>query len=546
MKNYLNKIYISLILLLIAIIPMHVKALGFNLKKSSLILGVGLTEKLNYTIEEELNSSDIIWKSSDPSVATVENGIVTAISEGSAIITASINGISSTCKVTVSSSCVSVTGITLNKSSMNILIGNTEALTKKISPSNATNQDVTWKSSDQDIATVSSDGLITAKKVGTTIITVTTNNGYKTTCRVTVVDTIALKEISLNKKTLIIKEKETETLKVNFNPSTATNKKVTWKSSNTSVATVNSSGKVTGIAPGNATITVVSNDGGFVATTKVTVEAISKKVVSISLDKKELTLVSGETSTLKHTINPDYAENKNVTWTSADEKIAIVENGKITAMSVGTTEIKVISEDGNKEAVCKLTVTLPPIKGMSFAETEKTVYIGDKFKLTPINDPINSILETAIWTTSNELIANVENGKVTALSKGETIITVSNEDNTISASIKIIVSEKPKEKLNITIEGYDLDFKPEIKDYSITINNEKKLTIKTNVDEEKVTINGNQNLKDGSIITITINDGETVTYIINIKEKQNYTIYFIAILSVLLLINLLRILKKKK
>ena len=546
MKNYLNKIYISLILLLIAIIPMHVKALGFNLKKSSLILGVGLTEKLNYTIEEELNSSDIIWKSSDPSVATVENGIVTAISEGSAIITASINSISSTCKVTVSSSYVSVTGITLNKSSMNILVGSTEMLTKTISPSTATNQDVTWKSSDQDIATVSSDGLITAKKVGTTIITVTTNNGYKTTCRVTVVDTIALKEISLNKKTLIIKEKEIETLKVNFNPSTATNKKVTWKSSNTSVATVNSSGKVTGIAPGSATITVVSNDGGFVATTKVTVEAISKKVVSISLDKKELTLVSGETSTLKHTINPDYAENKNVTWTSADEKIAIVENGKITAMSVGTTEIKVISEDGNKEAVCKLTVTLPPIKGMSFAETEKTVYIGDKFKLTPINDPINSILETAIWTTSNELIANVENGKVTALSKGETIITVSNEDNTISASIKIIVSEKPKEKLNITIEGYDLDFKPEIKDYSITINNEKKLTIKTNVDEEKVTINGNQNLKDGSIITITINDGETVTYIINIKEKQNYTIYFIAILSVLLLINLLRILKKKK
>ena len=546
MKNYLNKIYISLILLLIAIIPMHVKALGFNLKKSSLILGVGLTEKLNYTIEEELNSSDIIWKSSDPSVATVDNGIVTAISEGSAIITASINSISSTCKVTVSSSYVSVTGITLNKSSMNILVGSTEMLTKTISPSTATNQDVTLKSSDQDIATVSSDGLITAKKVGTTIITVTTNNGYKTTCRVTVVDTIALKEISLNKKTLIIKEKETETLKVNFNPSTATNKKVTWKSSNTSVATVNSSGKVTGIAPGNATITVVSNDGGFVATTKVTVEAISKKVVSISLDKKELTLVSGETSTLKHTINPDYAENKNVTWTSADEKIAIVENGKITAMSAGTTEIKVISEDGNKEAVCKLTVTLPPIKGMSFAETEKTVYIGDKFKLTPINDPINSILETAIWTTSNELIANVENGKVTALSKGETIITVSNEDNTISASIKIIVIEKPKEKLNITIEGYDLDFKPEIKDYSITINNEKKLTIKTNLYEEKVTINGNQNLKDGSIITNTINDGETGTYIINIKEKQNYTIYFIAILSVLLLINLLRILKKKK
>lgn len=546
MKNYLKKIYMSLILILVIIIPIRVNAAGISLNKSSIILGAGSTETLKYIIDEGLSSSDIIWKSSNPSVATVDNGIVTGISEGSTIITASINGVNSTCKVVVSSNYVEVSGISLNKSNINILIGATETLTKTITPSNATNQDVTWKSSDTDIATVNSSGKITAKKVGTTIITVTTNNGYKTTCRVTVVDTVKLKGISLNKTTLTIKEKQTETLKITFNPSTATNKKVTWKSSNPSVATVNSSGKVTGVSPGTATITVVSNDGEFKATSKVTVEAISKKVTSISLDKKELTLVAGETATLKHTISPDYAENKNVTWQSSNPSVATVEDGKITTLTAGTTEIKAVSEDGNKEAICKLTVTAPPIKGISFSETEKTIYIGDEITLNPINEPINSVLENAIWTSSNENIATVDKGNVIALTKGEATITVTNTDNTISATIKIIVIEKPKEKLNITIEGYNLNFKPEVKNYNLTIKNEKKLTINTNVAKDKVTIKGNQNLKDGSIITITINDEETATYIINIKEKQNYTIYFIAALSVLLLINLIRIIKNKK
>lgn len=545
MKNYLKKIYISLILILAIVIPIRVSATGISLNKSSITLGVGHTESLKYTIDDSLNRTDIIWKSSNPSIATVDNGIVTGISEGSTIITASINGINSTCKVTISSNYVEVSGISLNKSSISILVGTTEKLTKTISPSTATNQDVTWTSSDTSVATVSTSGDVTAKKVGTTIITVTTNNGYKTTCRVNVVDTVKLKGISLNKATLTIKEKQTETLKITFNPNSATNKKVTWKSSNTNIATVNSSGKVIGVSPGTATITVVSNDGEFKATSKITVEAISKKVTSISLDKKELTLVSGETAILKHTINPDYAENKNVTWKSSNPSVATVEDGKITTISTGTTEIIVVSEDGNKEAICKLNVTAPPIKGISFSETEKTIYIGDEITLNPINEPINSVLENAIWTSNNENIATVDKGNIIALTKGEATITVTNADNTISASIKIIVIEKPKEKLNITIEGYNLNFKPEVKNYNLTIKNEKKLTINTNVAKDKVTIKGNQNLKDGSIITITINDEETVTYIINIKEKQNHTIYFIAALSVLLIINLIRILKKK-
>lgn len=544
MKKNLKYIFILLVCILTTIIPTEVLADVISLNKSTITLGVGYSETIKYTLSDGLNSSNIIWKSSNEKVATVQNGKINAITEGTAIITASINGKSSTCKVKVSSEYIPVTGISLNKSSLNILIGTTETLIKSISPSNATNKDVTWHSSNTDIATISQSGQITAKKLGTTTITVSTSSGYRTTCRVTVIDTVPLKGININKTNITIKEKSTDSLSITYNPSNATNKNVTWRSSNTNVATVNSSGKVTGITPGTATITAVSNDSGHVATCKVTVEALSKKVSSISLNKKELNLIIDEEETLKATITPDYAENKNVTWESGDKKIANVENGIVKAISPGTTEIKVISEDGEKEAICKITVTAPPVKKISFSETTKNVYISSKTQLKLIKEPTNSTFDNAVWTSSNEEIATVEDGIVNALSIGKTIITVSNEDKTITASIEINVINKPKEKINIAIEGYNLNFDPNIKNYELEIKNEDKLTITTNV--EKTTINGNQNLKNGSIITITLVDKEKATYVINIKKKQNYTIYFIAAISVLLLINLIRIIVKNK
>jgi uncharacterized protein YjdB len=335
-------------------------------------------------------------------------------------------------------------------------------------------------------------------------------------------------------------------LTVKFNPTNATNKKITWRTSNKNVATVDENGKVTGISAGNATITAVSNDVGYVARCDVKVDAISKKVTGVSLDKKELKIVIGEETTIKATVNPNYAENKNVIWESSDEQVATVKDGKITGLRPGTAEIKVVTEDGAKEAICKVTVISPPIKSIKFKETEKTVYIGSETTLSTISEPINSVLENAIWTSSDELVAIVENGVVKALSQGETIITISNKDKTITASINIKVINKPKEKLKISIENYDLKFSPETKNYTLEIGNEKQITINTNISKDKVTINGNQNLKNGSIITITINEDEKVTYVINIKKKENYTIIFIAIISFLLLLNLIRIMIKNK
>lgn len=544
MKKRIKYICILLISLFIGIIPIKAENAGITFNKGQITLGVGYSETIKYTISNELNSSNIIWTSTNEKVATVQNGKIIAVTEGSAIITASINGSKATCKVIVSSSYIPVKGINLNKTTTNVLIGNSETLTYTITPQDATNKDVIWTSDNPSVATVE-NGVVVAKKTGTAIITVS-SHGYRATCKVNVVDTVKLKNISLNQSNITLKERETTNLNITFNPSNATNKKVTWKSSNNNIVTVDSQGKITAINPGSAIITVVSNDGGYVATSQVTVEAISKKVTSVVLDKNELSIIAGEKATLNAIITPDYAENKNVKWESSDKKIATVENGEITAIKPGKAEIKVITEDGNIEAICTVTITPPPIKSISFSKTEQTVYIDSSTKLTTISEPTNSIIENPTWTSSDENIATVENGVVKAISLGETTITVSNEDNTITASIKIKVVNKPKEKLKITVEGYNLKFDPKIKNYDLKIGNEDKLTINTNVSNNKVKINGNKKLKNGSIITINITGEEKATYVINIIKKENYSIYFIAIISILLLINLIRIIIKNK
>ena len=140
-----------------------------------------------------------------------------------------------------------------------------------MSPSDATDKTVSWKSSNTSVATVDQNGKVTAVNAGSAVITVTTNDGSKTaTCKVTVV--IPVTSVSLNKTELTIEKGKSETLTATVSPSDATNKAVTWQSSNNSIATVDQNGKVTAKELGNVTITVTTKDGSKTATCSVTVK----------------------------------------------------------------------------------------------------------------------------------------------------------------------------------------------------------------------------------------------------------------------------------
>lgn len=176
-------------------------------------------------------------------------------------------------------STVSVTGVTLNKIVLELYMGGSETLKATITPANATNKYVTWKSSNPAVATVDANGKVTAKSLGTADITVTTKDGgYTATCRVGVVrrpgGNVSVTGVTLNKTTLTLTKGASETLTATIAPTNATNKKVTWTSSDPAVATVDASGKVTGVAKGTATITVTTEDGGYTATCAVEVADI--------------------------------------------------------------------------------------------------------------------------------------------------------------------------------------------------------------------------------------------------------------------------------
>ncbi|MDD5951281.1 MAG: Ig-like domain-containing protein, partial [Bacteroidales bacterium] len=182
-------------------------------------------------------------------------------------------GKTATCQVTVNARIYNVESVSLDKTSITLTEGDSQTLTATVYPANATNKKVSWKSSDESVATVS-NGQVTALKAGTATITVTTEDGGKTaTCQVTVnAKVYNVESVSLDKTSITLTEGDSETLTATVSPSNATNKNVSWKSSNTSVATV-SNGKVTALKAGTATITVTTEDGGKTATCQVTVYA---------------------------------------------------------------------------------------------------------------------------------------------------------------------------------------------------------------------------------------------------------------------------------
>ena len=259
-----------------------VKVSGISLDRASISVSIGSSEQLNASVKpENAQNKTVHWESSNPAVASVSAGLVTAKSKGTAIITARTDdgGYTATCTVTVSQP---VTGISLNQSSISIIKGKTYQLSASIQPSGASNRNVTWSSSNSNIATVSSSGKVSAKAAGTATITVTTKDGSKTAkCTVTVKnEPIKVTGVSLNRSQITLFVGKSENLTAAVKPSNAANKGITWQSSNTNVATVDSGGRITARAEGTATITVKTNDNGKTAKCTVTVKPYNSNIKS--------------------------------------------------------------------------------------------------------------------------------------------------------------------------------------------------------------------------------------------------------------------------
>lgn len=236
------------------------------LSETQASLTVSETLALTYTYEpEDVTDCSVTWSSSDTDVVTVdETGLVTAVGEGDAVITCTAfddSQLTAACEVSVKE--IAVKKVKLNASSVKITQGDTYTLEAAITPADASNQTLTWSSSNTDAATVDENGIVTAVAKGKATITVKANNGKKAKAKVRVIEEpVKVSDIDLNLRSKAVKHGSTVSLTATIQPDNAANKEVTWTSSNTKVATVSEDGLVTAKRFGFAVITCRASDGG--------------------------------------------------------------------------------------------------------------------------------------------------------------------------------------------------------------------------------------------------------------------------------------------
>lgn len=241
-------------------------------------LFVGGSGKIRYSVlPGNATNTNVTFKSLNEKVATVDaNGVVTGVSEGNAdiVITTEEGGFEAKCTVRVDG--IDARGIErVGDKTVTMGLNQTRQLQVKITPSDTTNKNVQWTSSNNSVATVDSNGVVTSKNSGSTIITATTHNGLKTEFFIEVETSVT--NITLNSNEINLNPGGTFKLDATVNPSNASNKNIKWISANESIATVDQSGNVTADVAGTTYISAVSADGKVVATCTVNV---SKPVVT--------------------------------------------------------------------------------------------------------------------------------------------------------------------------------------------------------------------------------------------------------------------------
>ena len=391
-----------------------------------------LTATLTDNIGNVLNGHVVTWTSSNTGVATVsDQGVVTAVAAGATTITATSEGKSGTADLTVSN--VAVGSVTVLPQVPTIVAGSTVQLTVVVRDVNGavvTGRVVTWSSSNSNVATVSASGLVSGVSPGNAIITATSESTSGTTS--VTVSPVPVGTVTLSPTTVGIRVTATTTLTPTVkdaNGTIVTNRVIAWTSSDTTVASVTSSGVVTGVAPGTATVTATSE--GKSGTASVTVTKIPVSTVAVSPLTKGL-LVSQTfalTTTIRDSVG-NVVTDRVVTWGSSNPAAATVSaTGLVTAVAPGTATITATSE--TKSGTSTITVSPVPVASVAVQPPTATVTLATSAQLTAITkDSVGGVLAGRVvtWGSSDPTTVSVSpTGLVSALKLGTATITATSE-----------------------------------------------------------------------------------------------------------------------
>ena len=403
------------------IVTVSVKVVPVNsvsVNPSKLELVEGSTAFLTVSVlPDDATNKTVSWTTDNAEVVQVaDDGTLTAVSQGKATVkvVSEDGGKTASCEVSVIAKTVPVSSVEVSSETLELVTGGKASLTAEVLPEDASDKTVSWSSSDENVATVSEDGTVTALSAGEAVITVTTSDGGKTSsCKVTVSEKrISVEGVSVEPESLSLTVGEKAQVTASVTPEDASDKTVTWSSNDKNIAAVSEDGTVTALSVGKAIVTATTKDGEKTASCSVTIVAKTISVTGIDVTPGSLTLEIGKTSYLSAVVSPDDATNKRVTWTSSNKSVATVSSsGLVTAVSAGKTTIKATTQDGGYQASCSVTVP----SSASFSGL--TLEVINPGTVTIDSDPMNLTIEYSKdgvnWTreTGNQIYINLDAGE---------------------------------------------------------------------------------------------------------------------------------------
>lgn len=412
-----------------------------------------------------------VYSSTKREVAEVTgDGTVIAMTEGDTTVICEIEGTSyrAFCTVTVKKDDSGTKGentddttesLTLNTPSATLSVGDTHQLTATLVRPIGSDRTLTYTSSSPVVASVSENGLITALAAGTASITVKTLDGKLTAICIVAVNGNGGRNIILRTTALALEVGQIGKIDASYATVFSSDPtELSYSSSLPTVATVDANGTVAAVGAGTAIITISNFNGTAHANCTVTVK--EKPKASLTIDKTTLSLEIDKTYTLIPTYVPAREGDSTVLhFVSSLPTVATVDqSGKITAKSVGRTEITVSNSDGSATAVCVVNVTAKPKASLTIDKDNLSLNEGDSFTLKATYTPAYSTDSRILsYTTSNSAVATVDqNGKITAKAAGYANIIVTNKEGTVSATCHVTVKANSGREASLSLDIYKL------------------------------------------------------------------------------------------
>lgn len=480
--------------------------------------------EVTYTPAENVRK-DLTYRSTDTEIATVDaNGVVTGVKEGMTMIIATAaelgtNG-SITCLIHVTKKTVHAEEFSIDPEEMSLFVGEEQQIKPIYVPDDTTHQEVIYTAGNEAVATVTEEGLVTGVAPGFTIITCEdVETGKTAVCQVTVESGVQFSLSPATKEIIVGKSFKLKKVTV---PADA-KKTATWKSSNKAVASVNSSGKVTGKKVGSCTITCTLTYYKQKATCRV---KVAKLKSTLKLDKSSIRMNVGSTYRLKKTVTSNNTKLPSVKFSSKNSSVASVgvSTGKIKAKRVGSTYIVAKTTDASHATARCRVIVIRRATSVSLNKTYAVCYIGSTLKLKATVKPTNATIKKVKWSSSDKKVAAVTgSGKITGYAEGETYITATTTDGGNKKARCLVKVMEPIETSNIIVSQTDLTMKVgDTTEISFTIlpdnhtdsikmaSDNKRVVTVTNSGKVRAVGTGN------ATITITATSGVTATVNINV------------------------------